>query len=168
MLGGMGGMEMPAPEEIPGPVQLSSVTRAVVDEFRDVNIPMGDHVYLMGPILQGNIGPMSCEVYLSDMNDKATIVNHMTKDMPELVGEGKDGIAFYSGKPPEGSQYIDVSPGSKGYELVTPGGQGAGQESMPEMPGTDIGAMTQGLPPEMAGMMGSMMGGGTPPSPEGM
>lgn len=166
--GGMEGMGMPAPEEMAAPAQLPSVTRVVIDEFRDINIPMGNHVYLMGPVLSGSIGPMACEVYLSDMNDKATIVNHMSKDMPELVGEGKDGIAFYSGKPPEGSQYVDVSPGSKGYEIVGSTPEGEPGLSNPMEAGGDIGAMTEGMPPEMAGMLGSMMGGGTPPKPEEM
>lgn len=147
----------------PTPGSLSSVARVVVDEFRDVDIPAGDTVMLMGPVLQGSLGPQACEVYLSEMNNKATIVNHMTKSLPEVVGEGKDGIAFFRGTPPEGSIYIDVSPGTKGYELVG-GDPGTPFEAGAAGPMAEPGAAMAGLPPEMAGMMGSMMGGGTPPA----
>ncbi len=158
-LGGLGGMEMGMPAEMEAPgMTLSAVTRAVVDEFRDVYLPMGSKVYLMGPVLQGNIGPHSCEVYLSDMNDKATIVNHMKKSLPEIVGDN-DGIDFFSGKPPEGSMYIDVSPGTEGYEVEGLEGPGAGMEAPP----STAGGLTAGLPPEIAGELGNLMGGGTPP-----
>lgn len=152
----------------PTPGKLSSVARVVVDEFRDVSIPAGDKVYLGGEVLNGNLGPMACEVWLSEMNDKATIVQHMSKSLPEVVGQ-KDGIEFFKGTPPAGTIYIDVSPGTKGYDLVggDPGTPFEAGATGAAGPGPDIGAATAGLPPEMAGMMGSMLGGGQPPAAGG-
>jgi len=166
MAGGMPGMEMPPPEEMAASAsELPAAARVVVDEFRDVYLPGGSRVYLMGPVLQGNVGPHACEVYLSDMNDKATIVNHMKKNLPEIVGQN-DGIDFFAGEPPEGSVYIDVSPGTEGYELKgLEGPEGMPPETLPQ-PGSDMGpsGAGAGLPPDIAGMLTSTMGGGTPPS----
>ncbi len=153
------------------PSVLSPVTRAVIDEFRDVyGIPSSNTVYLAGPVLQGNLsGPGSCEVYLSDMNDKATIVNHMKKDGPEIYGT----MEFYSGEPPEGIAYVNVGPGSNGYET-----EGATEDELPpDMGGPPPpGMMPEGmppggnapagaapgmgnLPPEMMAQVQAMMGG---------
>jgi len=140
---------------------LSSVARAVVDEFRDIAaIPQGNTVFLTGPVLQGVLAPHSCEVYLSDMNDKATVVNHMKKSAPEIHGN----MDFYQGMPPADLPSIDVSPGSEGYDLSAPGENPADSlgtppgASGPSAGGPDMASMMGNLPPEMASQVGGMMG----------
>jgi len=161
----------PSPAETPASFMassgaLSAVTRAVIDEFRDISaIPSGNKVYLAGPVLGGKLGPGSCEVYLSDMNDKATIVNHMKENAEEIYGT----MDFYEGEPPSNIPYVEVGPGSKGYEIAGEAEDVQGEMMAPE--GAALGGMGMGappggppgmgnLPPDMIQQLQGMMGGG--------
>ena len=147
---GTGGEPMPpgmAPPAglppVPGPSDtmmnppVGAVARAAVDEFRDIaKIPHGHKILVGGPVITDDrLGPHTVEVFLTDMNDKATIVNHITNTAQELHGC----MDFFEGDPV--GPYIDATPGSAGYDV-----QGKpGEEPL-------SGEM---IPPEMAGMAGA-------------
>ena len=175
---GGGAPPPPSPEESPlggapsadefvdsEPDSLSAVTRAVIDEFRDVyNIPSQNKVYLAGPVLSGKLGAHACEVYLEDMNDKATIVNHMREEAPEIHGT----MDFYDGEPPGNIPYIEVGPGTNGYEISTDEEvegemmappEGMAPEGMPPNAVNGPGPAMGNLPPELAAQVEQMMGG---------
>ena len=161
----LGSPQAGAPEMVGGSGVLSAVTKAVIDEFRDVeSVPSGNHILLAGPVLSGKLGPGSCEVYLSDMNDKATIVNHMRESAEEIHGT----MEFYEGEPPANIPYVDVSPGSSGYEVTGEAEAVSGEMMPPELQAAGpmgagappaAGAGMGNLPPEMAAQVSQMMGG---------
>ena len=147
---GTGGEPMPpgmAPPAglppVPGPSDtmmsppVGAVARAAVDEFRDIaKIPHGHKILVGGPVITDDrLGPDSVEIFLTDMNDKATIVNHITNTAPELHGC----MDFFEGDPV--GPYIDATPGSAGYDVQGKPGE---QPLSGEM-----------IPPEMAGMAGA-------------
>ena len=118
---------------------------ALADEFRDIAKIKGQ-VYLAGQCLTGDLAMI--DVYLTDQNDKQTILNHMKKHVPPLDGR----FGFLPAPPPE--PYLEVTPGTTGYEPV--GGAPAGAGTEPEAPL----AGGEEVPPDIMAQLQGMMGGG--------
>jgi hypothetical protein len=105
-------------------------------------------VFLTGSILDGEIGPEGVEIHFTESLDWAPVRTWVFKQRPDLKGKF---TPYYDGEPTV--PYLEVTPGTSGYEPETPGGFGP-----PEMGSPQEGQMSA-MPPGL----GSMMGGGAMP-----
>ena len=134
---GMGGAETPFAAGGMG------LLTSIADAVRSLTSITG-RVFLSGSILQGAPGPEGIEIWFTDMVDWATVRQAIGKMVPEAKGQfnPQQGIPTV--------EYLEVTPGTSGYEPEAP-------EALAEE-GLMGGAMPSGMPPEM--MAGS---GGAPP-----
>jgi hypothetical protein len=119
----------------------ADILPAVADFFRSIPKLKGQ-VFLLGGILNGDIST-GIEVYITDPNDKATIVNALKKDIPGLMPPDGPGVVFWT--EPRSGKMLEVTPGTSGY---TP----QGDESPTKM-------QAQQEMGDMAGPVPGMMGG---------
>jgi len=113
------GAEMPqAPGELPGvgapaePPVSETVLPDVAEHFRGIENIHGQ-VYLCGGVLQNRLD-LGIEVFLTDMTDKATIVNSFKND-PELGVIATNNDLHFRAEPPS-TPILEVTPGTNGVE----------------------------------------------------
>jgi len=136
---GEGGMTTPMPTG--GMDRLANVA----DLIRSTPKVVG-RVFLSGSILEGEQGPEGIEIWFTDMADWATVRQYVTKQDPTL----KDQFNPMQGVP--NVPYLEVTPGTTGYEVSEPGE--LGEEGLEAVPNT---AMPPQMPPGMATGMPAMM-----------
>lgn len=139
---GMGGAETPLATGGTGMLtQLADAVRSLTN--------ITGRVFLTGSILQGAPGPEGIEIWFTDMVDWATVRQAIGKMVPEAKGNfnPQQGIPTV--------EYLEVTPGTEGYEPESPDALAA--EGMP--PG-----MPPGLSPDM--MMPGASGPAGPPPPD--
>uniref|UniRef100_A0A6M3KD55 Putative portal protein n=1 Tax=viral metagenome TaxID=1070528 RepID=A0A6M3KD55_9ZZZZ len=138
-----GGMEVGQAEALP--TEVDPLIQQAADLLRSIPNIKGQ-VYLMGDFLTpsdyGEGQSPTMTIGLTDMIDKQTIINFVQKQVPEMYG-AMEFVKVTEPEPP----FLDVSPGTNGYEIrggveaQTPEGQPPeGGEIPPEM----MAALTEG------------------------
>jgi hypothetical protein len=137
--------------ELPGAAGGGLLER-LADAIRNVPNTRG-RIFLTGSILEGELGPEGVEIWFTEMLDWATVRQAVSKQIPEVKGK----FTPYQGEP--NVPYLEVTPGSTGYEVSGPGtgmpeeGSLMGEGASPFAPSEAMGA---GVPAGMgmAGMEG--------------
>jgi hypothetical protein len=131
--------------ELPGQMG-GGLLEQLADAIRSISKIRG-RVFLTGSILEGEIGPEGIEIWFTEMLDWATVRQAVVQMVPEAKGKFSEPLTC---EEEPSVTYLEVTPGTSGYEPTEPMGGGFDMEGfMAGLGGMGGGPEMGGMPPEM-------------------